>query len=381
MIIIKNVSLFDGTSIQKNKHVVISKSKIYDIKNSVTRLPSTLNGIQVIDGKGNFLIPGFIDIQVNGGGGVFANRSPNPTNLKKIFNAHLKYGTTSIFPTFISDSLENLEKFILAVNTVCKTKNSGILGMHIEGPFLNHAKKGIHPKHHIIPPTPDFFKILSSTKAPHCLVTLAPEMVSEEFIQKLLKKNIHVFAGHTNATGEEIKKAFHSGITGVTHLFNACSQMTARDVGVVGTSLLNKDVLCSLIVDGHHISYDALKIAFNVKEAKKFALISDAMEILGTDQTSFKLFNDEIFLKKNTLRNSDGTLAGAHLTILWAFQNLMRKKLVTLPEAIGMTSSNQAEHFGIKNKGAILPTYDANMLLIDKKNFNLLQVIFSGKLV
>lgn len=378
MIIIKDVSIFDGNSIKKNKNVYLSKNKIVDIKNNISH-SGVEKSVEIIEGKGNFLIPGFIDVQINGGGGFLLNREPTAQALKKIFYSHLKYGTTSFFPTFISDTLSRLKKCVLVVENAQNDKESGIVGFHIEGPFLNKMKKGIHAERNVIPFSTEWLNVISKIKVPHVMITLAPEIIEPGIIEKLVKKKIHVFAGHTNASAEEMKKAFTSGVSGVTHLFNACSQISARDVGVVGASLLKKNILCSVIVDGKHVSYDALKIALKVKEPKHFVLVSDSMESVGTDLKEFNMFGEKIYVEQNTLKNEAGTLAGSHLTMLWAFQNTIRKKLVSFEDAIRMSSTNQAEFFKLKNKGVVVPGYDANLLMIDKNNLELLNVIFFGK--
>lgn len=385
LLIIKNVSIFDGTQIKNNRTVLIVNHKIYDIKSNNpinhkynSKFNSKFNSIKTIDGKGNLLIPGFIDIQVNGGGGQLFNDASSTADIKKIFAAHLKYGTTSILPTFISDSLNKLKMCSRIVEELIENPHSGVLGLHVEGPFLNPEKSGIHPKNHLIAQSNEWISLLTGSKIQNLLITLAPEMVSQSFIRTLVKCGIHVFAGHTNASESVIKKSFESGLSGVTHLFNACSQITSRNVGVVGSGLLNKNILCSLIADGYHTSNDALKLAFSVKDYRKFALISDAMPSVGTTLKEFSLFKEKIYRHKNKLSNSDGVLAGAHLTMLLAFQNLMKHKLVKLEEAIPMTSTNQAAFFHFKGKGAVLPNHDADLLILDKNNFNLLTVIFAG---
>lgn len=380
--IIKNVSLFDGIQIKKHKTVLISNDKILDIKTYAptgSKYNTQYDSINIIDGKENLLTPGFIDIQVNGGGGVLFNDEPTMHGVQKIFESHLKYGTTSILPTFISDSFENLKKSIITIENLCKIRNSGILGLHIEGPFLNIKKAGIHPIDHLLEPSKEWSFLLLKANIPTLLVTLAPEMVSQNFISALVKHGIHVFAGHTNATEKIMKDAFDSGIRGITHLFNACSQITARDIGVVGSALLNKNILCSLIIDGHHLSYDALKLAFAIKDSQQFILISDAMPTVGSKLKEFLLFKEKLYLQQNRLCNANGVLGGAHLTMFWAFKNLIKQKLVKIEDAIKMTSTNQAKFFNLKNKGAVLPNHDANLLLLDKNSFNILKIFFFGE--
>ncbi len=381
MLIIKNVSIFDGNSIIPDKTVLIQKKQIFDIISNTKTLSQTIHNKQVIDGKGNLLIPGFIDLQINGGGGELFNHNPSVASLKKIFAAHLKYGTTNFFPTLISDSFATLNRGLHAVESGIKKATSGILGMHFEGPFLNVEKKGIHPESHIQTYSKEILDLMLNSSLSKVLVTLAPEIVLKSDMQKLYKKNIFVFAGHTNATGREMQQAFKNGVCGLTHLFNASSQMTARNIGAVGATLLDQNSFNTVIADSIHVSNDMLRLAFKLKEAKNFALISDAMQSVGTRKKTFSLFKEKIFLKDSSLQNKNGTLAGAHLTMLWAFQNIMKKKLMTLSDAIGMTSTNQAKYLGLKNKGAVLPGFDANLLLLDQSNLKLLNVIFLGKLM
>lgn len=381
LIIIKNVSIFDGSQIKKDKTVIIYNDKIQDIKNSVptsVKYHGRLDLIKQIDGKGHFLIPGFIDIQVNGGGDVLLNDAPTIEGIQKIFDTHLKYGTTSILPTLISDSFSTVQRCLLTIQKLCSIEKSGILGAHIEGPFLSVEKSGIHPKHNLSLPSKKWLELFINSNISKLLVTLAPEIVSKKFIQSLVKNGIYVFAGHTNANEAVIKNAFDNGVSGVTHLFNACSQITSRDAGVVGAALLNKNILCSFIVDGQHVSYDTLRLALRLKDYQKCVLVSDAMPSVNSKKQEFILFKEKIYRHKNKLCNADGVLAGAHLTMLWAFQNLLKHKLAKFEEAVAMTSSNQAEFFRFSHKGAVLPNYDANLLLIDKNTFNILKIIFFG---
>ncbi len=379
MYLIKNVTIFDGTSLQANKNVFICQGKIKNITedNLTKEMPEF-----EIDGGGNILAPGFIDIQVNGGGGAFFNADPCVKTLQTICQTHVQFGTTSFLPTFISDTFNNTKQALLAVKQAMQQSLPGVLGIHLEGPYLNPMKKGIHSTKYIRPPLKQEIDEICEFTLPLKFITIAPEMFSQALIEQLIQNNIIVFAGHTSATFIEIQQAFRNGVSGITHFFNACSAFSSREPGVVGAGLLNDDVWCGIIADGFHVDYNSLKLAFKSKTKSKFILVSDAMSAVGTNLTEFILQEEKIHVQNNKYQDTHGTLAGSSLTLHQALKNVMLHKCASLVEALAMTSTNAAQCLKLDHvKGKILTNYDADLVLLNKDNLDLMKVIQGGEIM
>lgn len=382
--LIKNVTIFDGITLQENKNVFIEQNKIISITNNLSHThqnnlkPHKLE----IDGRGHILAPGFIDIQVNGGGGVFFNDAPTVQSIKKISEAHLQYGTTSILPTFISDEFSKVKLALEAVKKARIHLGQSILGLHLEGPYLNSQKKGIHKQEHIYTATQKEVNEICQFELPIKLVTLAPELVSAAFIKQFSENKVHVFAGHTNATFAQMQTAIQSGVCGITHLFNACSPLTSRESGVVGAGLWNDKIWCGLIADGLHVSYDTIKIAFKSKKTEHFILVSDAMPPVGTDLSEFSVHGQTIYVKGDKYEDEHGTLAGSSLTLHQALKNIVSHHCASLPAALAMTSTNAATCLQLdKIKGKVCVGYDADLVLLNKNNLDLMTVIQNGEVI
>ena len=206
---------------------------------------------EVIELEGGTLSPGFIDVQVNGGGGTLFNENPTPDGLAKIVQAHRRFGTTALLPTVITDHPHILDQALGAIPHAQKD-NRGILGIHVEGPFIDETKKGAHPADYIRALTDADIRFLGERRAGSLLLTLAPNKVTPDQIKSLLRAGIHVSLGHSQATDHEAQAAFDAGAGAVTHLFNAMSQCDARAPGLVGAALATPRVICGLIADGHH---------------------------------------------------------------------------------------------------------------------------------
>ncbi|WP_186645900.1 N-acetylglucosamine-6-phosphate deacetylase [Fluviispira vulneris] len=384
MLCLKNARIFDGISFIKKKNIIISEGTIKDLSNR--KINKNIN--KEIDLKENIIAPGFIDIQLNGGGGAFFNETPTQAALLKISRAHILHGTTSFLPTLITDDYSKIPLAVQTINKCISEKMPGILGIHFEGPFISKEKNGIHAKQFIRTPSLEEIKLMTSLKNCKTLITIAPEIMGSDQIKSLLKKNITIFAGHTNASFNQMNNAFDLGIKGVTHLFNACSQFGSREPGVVGAFLLNDKAWCGIIADGLHVSFDSLRLAFKIKNRNKFILVSDTMAPFGTNMKNFFINDNEIFVRDGKYVNSDGTLAGAALSIYEAFKNLIKNKLVSLEEALPMTSTNAAECLEIDGshkhsmmRGRILPGFAADLVVLDKSNLKIKNVIQSGKII
>ena len=315
---------------------------------------------------GNLLLPGFIDSQVNGGGGVLFNDAPSVESISAIGQAHRKFGTTGLLPTLISADLDVVAKAIAAVQAALASGVPGVLGIHIEGPFLNVERKGIHDPDKIRELDADAVGLLTSLRGGRTLVTLAPEMTTPDMIKRLAIAGVIVSAGHTNATYEQIQVALQEGLTGFTHLFNAMSQLTGRKPGVVGAALDDPDSWCGIIVDGEHTDPVVLRISMRCKRHDRFMLVTDAMPSVGTNNKSFDLQGRKITVAGNLCLDEDGRLAGSNIDMASCVRNAVSMLGLPLPEAVRMASLYPAEFLGLAHEiGRIAPGYKANLVLAD----------------
>jgi N-acetylglucosamine-6-phosphate deacetylase len=311
------------------------------------------------------LVPGFIDLQVNGGGGVLFNDEPTVEGIEAIGRAHRKFGTTGFLPTLISDDLEIVDRGMRAVEAAIEQGVPGVLGIHIEGPFISTEKRGIHDVSKIRQIGAEAVELLTSLRRGVTLVTLAPEAASPEVIRALTGGGVIVAAGHTAASYEQVHEALDAGLSGFTHLFNAMSQLVGRAPGVVGAAL-ESDAWCGIIADGFHVHPASLRVALRAKGPDRLVLVTDAMPIVGTQLTEFRLGDRLIQLKDGRLTGEDGTLAGSNLDMAAAVANAVRLLQIAPPTAIRMASLNPARALGIDGTtGAIAPGLRADLVLVD----------------
>jgi N-acetylglucosamine-6-phosphate deacetylase len=320
---------------------------------------------RVIDLAGQMLLPGFIDLQVNGGGGVLFNEQPSVEAIAAIGSAHRRFGTTGFLPTLITDDLSAIETAMqsaaLAVESV-----PGVLGIHVEGPFLNQERKGVHDSSKFRLLDEPAFRLLTGMTAGKCLVTLAPELTSPAMIQRLVAGGVIVAAGHTNGSYEQISAALAEGMQGFTHLFNAMSPLVNRAPGAVGAALDHDASHCGIIVDGHHVHPAALRIALKAKGADRLMLVTDAMPSVGTEDKSFLLQGRKISVSNGICVDENGVLAGSDLDMASAVRNASRLMGVDLPTAVAMASRVPAEFLGLGDHlGHIAPGYQADLVLVD----------------
>lgn len=356
--------------------VLLEGSRILDIVPDTH--PSCRDAAQV-DLGGRLLLPGFIDSQVNGGGGVLFNDAPTVDSIRQIGHAHQRFGTTGFMPTLISADLDVVARAIAAVRGAIEAGVPGVLGIHIEGPFLNAERKGVHDPAKLRELDTSAVGLLTSLGIGRTLVTLAPEMTTPEIIRKLATAGVIVSAGHTNATYMEVVQALRHGLTGFTHLFNAMSQLTGREPGVVGAALESLDSWCGIIVDGEHISPVVLRLAMRCKPTSRFMLVTDAMSSLGTDARSFKLQGRDITVAGNVCLDEDGRLAGSNIDMASCTRNAVSLLGVSLPEAVRMASLYPAEFLRLSHElGRIEPGYRANLVVADD-HLNVLDVWIDGR--
>jgi N-acetylglucosamine-6-phosphate deacetylase len=315
---------------------------------------------------GALLLPGFIDTQVNGGGGVLFNDAPDIASIRAIGAAHRRFGTTSFLPTLISDDLEVLARAISAVDQAIEAGVPGVVGIHIEGPFISETRKGAHDAAHIRTLEPAHVALLSSLRRGRTLVTLAPEHTTVETIAMLAKAGVVIAAGHSNASYAEIRDALDHGLSGFTHLFNAMSPLQSRAPGVVGAALHDQQSWCGIIVDGWHVDPVVLQIAINAKRLDRFMLVTDAMPIVGSDTKEFQLQGRRILVRDGQCIDEQGTLSGSALDMASAVRNAVHMLGVRLEDAARMASTCPAEFLRLDHElGRIRPGYRANLVLLD----------------
>ncbi len=333
------------------------------------------------DLRGQKLMPGFIDTQVNGGGGVLFNDAPTVDAIRAIGRAHRRFGTTGFLPTLISDDLHVIETALGAVRDAIRARVPGVLGIHIEGPFLNPERKGAHDATKLRALDSAAVELLSTPTGGRTMLTLAPEMTDSETLATLAKAGIILSAGHTNATHAEVRQALGHGLRGFTHLFNAMSPLGNREPGVVGAALEDSGSWCGIIVDGVHVDPVVLRLALRCKPADRFMLVSDAMPNVGADISEFTLAGKRITVHNGKLLDDAGTLAGASLHMAGAVANAIKLLDVDLARAARMAGANPAAFLRLDAElGRIEPGYRASLVLADDR-LNVLETWIDGQSV
>lgn len=364
-----SVALINGRVLREDglaegQCVLLSQGRILDI---VAPSDRRVRRAARYDLGGQLLLPGFIDSQVNGGGGVLFNDAPSVESIGAIGRAHRRFGTTGFLPTLISTDLDIMARAIAAVRSAIEAGVPGVLGIHIEGPFLNVARKGVHDPAKLRELDPSALGLLTSLRGGRTLVTLAPEMTTPQMIEKLVAAGVVVSAGHTNATYAEISTALRHGLTGFTHLFNAMSPLTGREPGTVGAALDDPASWCGIIVDGEHTDPVVLRIALRCKPHDRFMLVTDAMPSVGTDNDSFELQGRRITVSGSACLDEDGRLAGSNMDMASCVRNAISMLGLSLPEAVRMASQGPAEFLGLAHDtGRIAPGLRADLVLADE---------------
>ncbi len=355
--LLTNARVFDGETIRDNVDVIVADGLIQSIA------PAGDRGAYAtaVDLDGGLLAPGFIDLQVNGGGGVMFNDRPDADGLAIIVQAHRKFGTTGLLPTVISADLNTMRA---AAEAVRDSENPSVLGIHFEGPHLNPAKRGIHGAEDLRPPTSEEMAIFMESSPDRVMVTLAPEVTGLETVRRLAAAGVRVCAGHSAASFDETNAAIKAGLTGFTHLFNAMPAMQSRDPGIVAAALLSPDTWCGLIVDGHHVDPAMLHLA--LRTSANCFLVTDAMACVGVDFDAFEFQGQAIRVEGGRCTTVDGTLAGSALDMASAVRNAVSLLDLPLEAALRMASLHPATFLGLDDcYGRVAPGYHADLVLLD----------------
>ncbi|KAF1720508.1 N-acetylglucosamine-6-phosphate deacetylase [Pseudoxanthomonas wuyuanensis] len=318
------------------------------------------------DLHGDALLPGFIDAQVNGGGGVLFNNAPTVDALRTIAQAHRRFGTTGLLPTLISDDAAVMAQAIAATRQAIAEGVPGILGIHLEGPYLAPARKGTHNAEKFRVPDEAEIELATSLENGVTLLTLAPERVPAESIRALVRRGAIVVAGHTAASYEQTRAGLAAGVRGFTHLYNAMSPLQGREPGVVGAALEDPDSWCGIIVDGVHVHPASLRVALAAKPRGKLFLVTDAMPPVGAADPSYELYGETITARDGVVRNAAGALAGSALDMATAVRNAVELLGLPLEEAARMASTYPAEFLGLQaSHGRIAAGYRADLVALD----------------
>ena len=315
---------------------------------------------------GTFLTPGFIDLQVNGGGGVLLNDQPTADGMRAIARAHRRFGTTACLPTLISDTREKIQNAIEAARSIAG--KDGVLGLHLEGPFISPQRPGVHRADRIAKPgSGDLKELCKLANAGRSLVTLAPECVPPGFVRTLASRGLRISIGHSEATAPVVMQSIAEGVTGVTHLFNAMPPLSARAPGIIGAALAEHQLRVGLIVDGIHVDPVSIRAAFAAKGADGIVLVTDAMPTVGTSLDHFELMGQTIKLVDGRLITENGKLAGAHLDMASAVRNAVRLAQVPLEDALRAASLTPARFLGLDDeRGSLIPGARADLVALTK---------------
>lgn len=367
----------------RDRYIVINKGKIETIIERKEDLSTTFKA-EVIEARDKYIVPGFIDIHVHGGGGADV-MDGEYESIKKIARTHSRFGTTAFLPTTMTMCEE---KIIQSLRSIAEARLKGtgaaeILGAHLEGPYISKEKKGSQKEEDIKKCSKkEFLEFNKASGNLIRLVSLAPEIPRTiDFIHWLYKNNIIASAGHTNATYQQMQEAIKAGLTHITHLFNAMRGLHHREPGVVGAALTDPQLTVELIADGIHLNPVILKMVTQIKEKEKIILITDAMRAAGLGEGYYDLGGQQVFVNLGEARLQDGTLAGSILTMDKAVHNMVNIAGVTLLEAVQMASYNPAKLLGVDDKkGTLEQGKDADLVILNK-NLETELTMVSGKIV
>lgn len=352
--------LFDGKTLHENHPISFEDGKIIAFDTVKGAIENKVSGL---------LTAGFIDTQVNGGGGYLLNQDTNLHTLKAMTNAHAKFGTSSLLPTLITSDVRKIEQTANLISTALAQNTPGIIGVHFEGPHISEPKKGIHSSQQIRSISQQELDIYCRDDLGIKVVTLAPESVDCDIIKTLVASNVHVCLGHSNATFAQTQAALAAGASGFTHLFNAMSALESREPNMVGAALLDEQSWCGLILDGHHVHPSTAKLAYKVKAAHKMMLVTDSMSTIGSEQTHLQFDGHQISLTGDKLTSNTGQLAGSALNMITAVNNAVKMLNIPFIDALKMASLYPAQFLGIADSyGQLAIGSNADLTLISTTN-------------
>ena len=366
--------LFDGSALRERTAVIVDGARIADLV-PTANLPREIP-VQALPERA-WLAPGFVDLQVNGGGDVLFNDEPTVQGIRAIAVAHRRRGTTSLLATLISDSGEKMRRALDSVNAAVGSDPS-VLGLHLEGPYLSGEKPGVHDRRQLRPPSPDELAMLTAPRRGVLMMTLAPEVVPPGFIARLVAAGVRVSLGHSMATYPQTRAAMAEGLTGFTHLFNAMRPLASREPGPIATALESPQAWYGLIVDGVHVDPAMLRLA--LRGLGQPMLVSDAMPPVGGSHSHFSLYGKTIAARDGYCVSEDGTLAGTVLDMATAVKNCVRLLGVALPDALRFASAHPATFVGLgQTLGKLAPGYRADLVAFEPTDITVLATWVAGQ--
>lgn len=378
-VLLKNASVFNGETFLNNHRVEIADGKIARLLSGTEQYdPNAYD--QVIDLNGQVLAPGFVDIQVNGGGGIMFNDQRTVDGLAAIVRGHRQFGTTTLMPTLITDSFAVMREAADAIGAAIKAGVPGVRGVHFEGPYLSEKRRGVHAPELLRKVDADALDLFTRKDLGEVIVTVAPECVPTDFIARLSKNGVHVCAGHSAATYEQVGDALQAGLRGFTHIFNAMPPLANREPSVVGAGLDDQNTWCGLIVDGYHLHFASARIVVRAKKQGKIMLVTDAMATVGAKEKHFNLYGKTIHAVDGRCALDDGTLAGSDLDMMRAVALTHKELGMDLEEALRMATLYPAQFLKLDDRiGRIAPGFDADLVAFDKDEMRVTRTWIKGE--
>ncbi|CCF24586.1 N-acetylglucosamine-6-phosphate deacetylase [Leuconostoc citreum] len=372
--LLKNIDLYTGY-----QHIADAYVRFTDVIQDVGYMvdfSEQADDELIAEATGRLVVPGFIDVHKHGGYGL-DTMDGDPDKLNNMVNLMVTEGITSLFPTTITQSPENIERALVTINQVAK-KNPVIQGIHLEGPFINKVFMGAQPEEYIINPNTALLKKWYALSGERIrLVTYAPENGGiPDFEAFMLAHHIVPSIGHSNATRAQL---CHSRATHITHLYNAQRPLHHREPGVTGHGMIEEAITGELIADGFHITPDMLELAFRLKGAQRLELITDSMRAEGLGDGISELGGQKVTVKDKQARLDNGHLAGSVLAYDDAFRNIQTMTSASIQDAVQMSSVNQALEFGLTQKGHLAIGKDADFNLFNKKDMRLQATYSMGR--
>lgn len=367
-----NKALIDGRW-QQQQYLLIADGVIQQISSTAEA------GVTVLELAEGMLLPGFIDTQVNGGGGILFNQQPTVEALRLMMAAHRVFGTTAMLPTVITDNLPTMQQAADAVAAALARSEPGIIGIHFEGPHLSLAKRGCHPTRYLRSLSVAELELYQRKDLGVRMLTIAPEAVNPEQIRRLCDAGVIVCLGHSNADSDTVLAALDAGARGFTHLYNGMSGLTSREPGMVGTALADPRAYCGIILDGEHVHPLSARLAYQAKGAERLVLVTDAMSPVGTDQTEFEFFDGKVTRQGLKLTNAEGSLAGSVLDMASAVRYAKEQLQLDLATAIQMATATAADFIGQSGvRGNIQVGAKADLIWMNN-NYQIQQSWIAGK--
>jgi N-acetylglucosamine-6-phosphate deacetylase len=381
-LVLYNAVVYTPRSVIQDGAVLVRDGKICKVGPRHEVLHS---GVETIDVEGRLVCPGFVDLQVNGGGGAFLTEDASYESVCMIAKTHSSFGTTSLLPTVITSPEDQIRAALSAVSDAARrgTGTATVLGAHLEGPFISEKQKGTHDERHILRSSiQEFSTFYEASQGTLRLLTLAPELPgSLPLIEYAVAKGVAVSIGHSAATFSEVKTAVDAGATMVTHIFNGMTDLDSREPGTVGAALSIDGLRTGLIADGIHVHPMSMKVCIRAKGVEKVFLVTDAMPPVGTSMTSFRIHDKEISVREGRLYDPSGTLSGSTLTMNRAVRVINEAVGIPLHEAIAMATINPAVALGIDGqKGTLEPGRDADIVICDR-DLTISKVLVKGRVI